>query len=60
MWARVALAAAVCCGWGFETTAESTDRRPLLSWTKTLAMAGLFFAVLLFVDRSQDFIYFRF
>ena len=59
-WLLLLGAAAVCFGLSFERMAERLDVPGLASYARTAAFSAVFLAVLLFVDRSQTFIYFRF
>ena len=59
-WVGLLVAAAVCFGIRFERMAEYMSRHAVLANMRTVAFAALFTATLLFFDRSQTFIYFRF
>ncbi len=60
LWAGLAVAALACYVPRFEAMAERGPASPVASVARTAGYALLFLAVFLFVDRSQDFIYFRF
>ncbi|MFQ5763502.1 MAG: MBOAT family O-acyltransferase [Rhodospirillales bacterium] len=60
MWAALAVAALICFRARFESIAESLEERLIASMARTAGFAGLFVVTLLFLDRSQTFIYFRF
>jgi alginate O-acetyltransferase complex protein AlgI len=59
-WLLLLAAGAVCFGLRFEAMAERLDVAGLASYARTAAFSALFVAMLLFIDRSQTFIYFRF
>ncbi|MCB2100428.1 MAG: hypothetical protein KDE22_06140, partial [Rhodobacterales bacterium] len=58
MWAVLALVAVVCFAVRFETIIER--RATAGAGLRSAGMAALFVATVLFIDRSNDFIYFRF
>jgi alginate O-acetyltransferase complex protein AlgI len=60
MWSVLTIAALVCFGIRFENLAERCEKRLSLSLGQTCGMAFLFALTVLFLDRSQTFIYFRF
>ena len=59
-WIGLLVAALVCFGVRFEKIAETLTRHTISMNVRTAMFAMLFVATLLFVDRSQTFIYFRF
>jgi hypothetical protein len=59
-WVGLLVAAAVCFGIRFERMAEYMSRHAVRANMRTVAFAALFTTTLLFFDRSQTFIYFRF
>ena len=59
-WALLLLAALACFAVYPEAMAERKTPRAAADYARTAAFAVLFVATLLFLDRSQDFIYFRF
>jgi alginate O-acetyltransferase complex protein AlgI len=59
-WLLLLGAAAACFGLRFEAMAERLDVTGLMTYARTAAFSALFVAMLLFIDRSQTFIYFRF
>ena len=60
MWVILGLAMLVAFGIRFETWAENNSPTPWKVAAANIGFAVLFIAVLLFLDRSQTFIYFRF
>jgi alginate O-acetyltransferase complex protein AlgI len=59
-WAFLLLSAVICFFVHFERQAKYSHSTPLVSHIYSSSLAGLLLAVILFMDRSQDFIYFRF
>ena len=59
-WLGLFVAALVCFGPNFEKIAENTTSHEITGNVRTAMFAILFVLTLLFVDRSQAFIYFRF
>jgi len=59
-WLGLLVAALVCFGVRFEKVAENLTRHTITANVRTVMFAILFVVTLLFVDRSQTFIYFRF
>ena len=59
-WLGLLVAALVCFGVRFENVAENLTRHTVTANVRTVMFAILFVVTLLFVDRSQTFIYFRF
>lgn len=59
-WLGLLVAALICFGVNFEKTAENLTRHTVTANVRTTMFAILFVVTLLFVDRSQTFIYFRF
>jgi len=59
-WMGLLIAAAVCFGLRFERMAEYISRHAVLANLRSVSFAALFTVTLLFFDRSQTFIYFRF
>lgn len=60
MWIGLLVAALVCFRVDFEAIAENLSASPARSALRTTGFAFLFVATLMFLDRSQTFIYFRF
>jgi alginate O-acetyltransferase complex protein AlgI len=60
MWGVTFVSALVCFGIRFENLAERCEDRICISLAQTCGMATLFVLTVLFLDRSQTFIYFRF
>ena len=60
MWAMLILAAWACFGLRFEAMAETLKDGTTATLRRSAGYALLFVAVLIFLDRSQTFIYFRF
>jgi alginate O-acetyltransferase complex protein AlgI len=59
-WLVLAAAALACFVPSFERMAARAEEGLRLPWASTLGYSGLFVAVVLFINRSHDFIYFRF
>jgi alginate O-acetyltransferase complex protein AlgI len=59
-WLGLSVAALVCFGANFEKAAENLTRHTVTANVRTAGFAILFVVTLLFIDRSQTFIYFRF
>jgi len=59
-WLVLSMAAAVCFGPNFERLAARAGEGARWPLAETLVYASLMVTVLLFINRSQDFIYFRF
>jgi alginate O-acetyltransferase complex protein AlgI len=60
MWVVFIISAIICFGIRFENFAERFDKRLSVSLGQTFGMAFIFVLTVLFLDRSQSFIYFRF
>lgn len=60
MWLAITISAFVCFCIRFENFAEQCEKRIFVSLGQTCGMALLFALTVLFLDRSQTFIYFRF
>jgi hypothetical protein len=58
MWVVTLVAALICFGIRFEKLAERCEDRIFISLAQTCGMAALFALTVLFLDRSQTFIYF--
>ena len=60
MWLALAIAATVSFGVRFEAIAQGISADPWRAATKNISLLLLFVLVVLFLDRSETFIYFRF
>lgn len=60
MWIVLATAAAICFFVHFESFAENTSKSPAMRAILNIVLAMLFVLTLVFLDRSETFIYFRF
>lgn len=59
-WGILAISAVICFAVRFDKIISATEPARQTTVLRPLAFAGLFLLTLLFFDRSQDFIYFRF
>jgi alginate O-acetyltransferase complex protein AlgI len=60
MWVTLAMALVVCFGPSLEQIAENRLGSPAVTTLRNVGFAGVLTMVLIFLDRSQTFIYFRF
>jgi hypothetical protein len=60
MWAMIAISVLVCFGPNLEQIAENRLGSPAIVALRNVGLAGMMTMALIFLDRSQTFIYFRF